>query len=219
MCVGVCMCVARGFPCFWELRACWDSGAVCRWPLHLEPAWSLHCLAVLSVGVCVCFSNAETLQAVTVPETLTNQLFSFTFPLSFYAPFSWVRSQMRHYLSGYTVLQSAEATMYCCSYFHPPSCTVFLSLTGTATHILSGCVCVCVHALPSPQLSDADYRLCVVLSVHVQDCSSRCAQRLCVLACVCVLRVHVLRLVLFGVAYGCRAGWALLCTPGVKWTV
>lgn len=20
-------------------------------------------------------------------------------------------------------------------------------------------------------------------------------------------------------AYGCRVGWALLCTPGVKWTV
>jgi len=46
---------------------------------------------------------------------------------------------------------------------------------------------------------------------------------LCVCVSVCVfVRVHVLRLVLVcagGVAYGCRVGWALLCTPGVKWTV
>ena len=37
-------------------------------------------------------------------------------------------------------------------------------------------------------------------------------------------RVHVLRLgsrpcTLVVVAYGFRVGWALLCTPGVEWTV
>lgn len=56
-------------------------------------------------------------------------------------------------------------------------------------------------------------------------CDSYCYVfvRVGMFVCVCVcVRVHVLRLVLVhagGVAYGCKVGWALLCTPGVKWTV
>lgn len=36
------------------------------------------------------------------------------------------------------------------------------------------------------------------------------------------VKVHVLNRALVhagAVAYGCRVGWAPLCTPGVKWTV
>ncbi len=69
-----------------------------------------------------------------------------------------------------------------------------------AKTVVAGVCVVCVH----------QWLLCVCKCVDVYVC-----------VCVCV-RVHVLRLVLVragGVAYGCRVGWALLCTPGVKWTV
>lgn len=117
-------------------------------------------------------------------------------------------------------VQSADDTQDCSSDFHPPSCTVFLP---PRWHSNTHCV-----LLPSPQPSDADYRLCGVLSVRGQDCSSRCVWCLCasvaivclhLRVCVCVCYSARVEACAGGVAYGCRVGWALLCTPGVKWTV
>lgn len=149
------------------------------------------CSALVCVYVSV-FLEGKTLQAVTVPETLTNKLICF--PLlslsllslsalslathSNLTPLTTLFSSRAAFKHNIQFVQSAQGTEDCSSYFHPPSCTVFsFPSAGTATHTQTHTQC----SSPLPPLSDADYRLCGVLSVRGQDCSSsRCVRRLCV---------------------------------------
>lgn len=191
------------------------------------------CLELTQSRFAVCVSWRQNPSGCDCPWNTTSS-FAFSFSPSLFHSLSihtnlhlsWLFSVAKQHLSIMYSLysqQKAQRMAPLISIRHLVLCS--FSFTGTATHT------VC---LSPPPLSDADYRLCVVLSVHGQDCSSRCVQCLCASVvslyvcvwgymwrggCVCV---HMLKLVLVdagGVAYGCRVGWALLCTPGVKWTV
>lgn len=109
--------------------------------------------------VCVCvFLKGKTLQAVTVPETLTNKLICVPLlPNSIYTQQPYTSPDFgAAFKHNVPFAPSAEGTEDSSSYFHPPSCTVFLSLPGTAIHT------VCLS--PPPTQRCRLQALCCVVS-------------------------------------------------------
>lgn len=122
--------------------------------------WSLPGARSASLcSVCVCvFLKGKTLQAVTVPETLTNKLICVPLlPNSIYTQQPYTSPDFgAAFKHNVPFAPSAEGTEDSSSYFHPPSCTVFLSLPGTAIHT------VCLS--PPPTQRCRLQALCCVVS-------------------------------------------------------
>ena len=221
------------------------------WSLPGAHTASLRSVCVcVRVCVCVCvFLEGRTLQAVTVPETLTNKLICFPLhslslslsPHTATLHLSRLRSVAEQHLSIIYSLYSQQKAQRIAPLISIRHLVLsFFSLAGTATHTHAH-THTCTHThiyrhthtrgalLPFPHsaMQITGFVACVAKTVVAGVCGVLCASVVivCLRVCGCfsrVRRVHVLRLVLAcagGVAYGCRVGWALLCTPGVKWTV